>query len=58
MNLLDTSILTIANDEKEFIEPAQEFDLTFDPGQRTALHLAIAHTHPEVVGVLLKHKGY
>lgn len=43
--------------EKDFIEPAQEFDTTFDPGQRTALHLAIVHQHPEVVKVLLKHKG-
>ena len=41
----------------EFIEPAEEVDLTSDPGGRTALHLAIVHCHPKVVDILLQHKG-
>ena len=41
----------------EFIEPPEEFDVTVDPGSRTALHLAIAHAHPKVVDILLSHKG-
>ena len=41
----------------EFVEPPEEFDIGVDPGSRTALHLAIAHSHPDVVDVLLNHKG-
>lgn len=41
----------------EFIEPAQEFDISVDPGSRTALHLAVVHSHPQVVDILLNHKG-
>lgn len=41
----------------EFVEPPQQFDISMDPGGRTALHLAIAHSHPRVVDILLNHKG-
>lgn len=41
----------------EFIEPPELFDVSVDPGASTALHLAIAHSHSEVVDVLLNHKG-
>lgn len=41
----------------EFVEPAEEFDASKDPGSRTALHLAIAHFHAKVVEVLLNHKA-
>lgn len=43
--------------EPEFIEPPEKFDLSFDPGARTALHLAVSRQHREVVDVLLKYKG-
>lgn len=42
---------------EEFIEPPQVYDIGFDPGQRTPLHIAIACQHVRVVDVLLKHKG-
>ncbi len=51
------SLPNMGSDVVEFIEPPQEFDVTSDPGGRTALHLAIAYSHPEVVSVLLSHKG-
>ena len=41
----------------EFIEKPEPFDVNMDPGQRTALHLAIAHKHHEVVKVMLQYKG-
>lgn len=41
----------------EFIEEREPFDSNIDPGQRTALHLAIAHKHHEVVKVMLQYKG-
>lgn len=41
----------------EFVDPPEEFDITLDPGARTALHLAIAHSHTKVVDILLNHKG-
>lgn len=42
---------------KEFLAPPEKFDFSQDPGGRTALHLAIIHSHPSVVGVLLDYKG-
>ena len=42
---------------KEFIALPEQFDISVDPGERTALHLAIVHCHPKVVGVLLDYKG-
>ena len=41
----------------EFVDSAEEIDLTSDPGGRTALHLAIVHSHRKVVDILLQHKG-
>lgn len=42
---------------EQFIDPPQVYDVEYDPGQRTALHLAIACQHIRVVDVLLKHKA-
>ena len=42
---------------EQFIEPPQVYDMEFDPGQRTPLHLAIACQHVRVVDVLLRHRG-
>ena len=42
---------------KEFLAPPEKFDVSLDPGGRTALHLAIVHSHPNVVSVLLDYKG-
>jgi len=46
-----------AYNSDQFIDPPQVYDVEFDPGQRTPLHLAIACQHVRVVDVLLKHKG-
>ena len=51
-----TSPRTALAEAQEFIEPAEEIDLS-DPGGRTALHLAIVHRHPKVVDILIQHKG-
>ena len=51
-----TSPRTALAEAQEFIEPAEEVDLS-DPGGRTALHLAIVHRHPKVVDILIQHKG-
>ena len=46
------------SDVCEFLEEPEVFDVSEDPGMRTALHLAIAHKHPTVVDVLLQlHNG-
>ncbi len=50
-------IPSIKLEEKDFILPPEEFDVTFDPGERTALHLAIANKHSAVVNTLLRHTG-
>ena len=42
---------------EQLIDPPQVYDLEFDPGQRTPLHLAIVCQHVRVVDVLLRHKG-
>lgn len=42
---------------EQFIDSPQVYDIEYDPGQRTPLHLAIACQHVRVVDVLLKHKG-
>ena len=42
---------------REFIEPCVQFDPALDLGGRTALHLAIAHQHPQVVAILLSYSG-
>ena len=42
---------------EQFIEPPQVYDMEFDPGQRTPLHLAISCQYVRVVDVLLRHKG-
>ena len=46
-----------AYDSEQFIDQPQVYDIEYDPGQRTPLHLAIACQHIRVVDVLLKHKG-
>ena len=48
---------TALAEAQEFIESAEETDLSADPGGRTALHLAIVHRHRKVVDILLQHKG-
>ena len=48
---------TALAEAQEFIDEAEEVDLTSDPGGRTALHLAIVHCHSKVVDILLQHKG-
>ncbi len=45
----------IGSEGVEFVEPPQLVDISQDPGR--ALHLAIAHSHPGVVEVLLNYKG-
>lgn len=42
---------------EQFIDSPQVYNLEFDPGQRTPLHVAIACQHVRVVDILLKHKG-
>lgn len=42
---------------KEFIDEPEVYDSELDPGRRTALHLALAYKHPEVVKVMLQYKG-
>ena len=48
---------TALAEAQEFIDVAEEIDLSNDPGGRTALHLAIVHKHTKVIDVLLQHKG-
>ena len=48
---------TALAEAQEFIDVAEEIDLSSDPGGRTSLHLAIVHKHTKVIDVLLQHKG-
>ena len=48
---------TALAEAQEFIDVAEEIDLSNDPGGRTALHLAIVHKHTKVIDILLNHKG-
>ena len=48
---------TALAEAQEFIDVAEEIDLSVDPGGRTALHLAIVHKHTKVIDTLLQHKG-
>ena len=57
--LIKTQSASMAgSDVCEFLEEPEVFDVSEDPGKRTALHLAIAHKHPTVVDILLQlHNG-
>lgn len=45
------------NSVKEFISSPYVYDIITDPGQRTALHLAVIHKHSKVIEVILKYRG-
>ena len=57
LNHQDSASPIMGSEVVEFIEPPQEFDTGTDPGARTALHLAIAHSNSQVVDILLNHKS-